>query len=136
VEWIIKSEEELPKTATEMLEAAKGRKKWMFSGDLGAGKTTFIKQLCKSLGYSGDISSPTYSLVNEYETKEGLIFHLDLYRLKDLEEALNIGIEEYLDQDAFCFIEWPKVIQPIWPEDAVEINIEIIDDSTRKIIFL
>lgn len=136
MEFIIKSESELTTVLNEMLSLAGNRKKWMFSGELGAGKTTIIKQLCAILGCKDDITSPTFSIVNEYEGEKGVIYHLDLYRLKDLEEALHMGIEEYLDQDVFCFIEWPKVIQPIWPMDAVEINIEILDDSRRKIIFL
>jgi len=136
LEWTIKSEEELPKVINEMLAVAGNRKKWMFSGDLGAGKTTMIKKIGQILGCQDGMSSPTFSLVNEYETQDGVVYHLDLYRLKDLEEALNIGIEEYLDQDTYCFIEWPELIRPIWPLDAVEINIQIIDDSIRKIIFV
>ncbi len=136
MEWIVKSEIELPAVLKEMLETAGNRKKWMFTGDLGAGKTTMIKQICKILGCNDDITSPTFSIVNEYEVEKGVIFHLDLYRLKDLEEALNMGIEEYLDQDVYCFIEWPAVIKPIWPLDAVQISVQILDDSTRKILFL
>ena len=87
---------------------------FLFSGDLGSGKTTMIKQICKDLGVVDEISSPTFSLVNEYRTKDDLpVYHFDLYRLKDLDEAQNIGITEYLDSGNLCLIEWPELILPL-----------------------
>lgn len=136
MEWIIKNEEELFEVARAMIELAGERRKWMFSGDLGAGKTTLVKALCKVLGAADMVTSPTFSLVNEYPVEKGLAYHLDLYRISDVEEALNMGIEEYLDSPYYCFIEWPLVIKPLWPPEVVEINIEILNDSTRKILFL
>jgi len=136
VEWIIKNEKELPEIAKAMIEQAGERKKWMFFGDLGAGKTTIIKALVHALGAKDMVTSPTFSLVNEYKLKKGVVYHLDLYRIEDLEEALNIGIEEYLDSPYYCFIEWPAIIEPLWPPETVEIKVQILNDSTRKILFL
>ncbi len=136
VEQIINEVGKLPKMARTLLEFASDRRIWVFSGDLGAGKTSLIKAICAELGSSDEITSPTFSLVNEYKSSKGTIYHLDLYRLKDLDEALNIGIEEYLDSGNFCLIEWPEVIEPLWPENVLKINIEILNISSRKILFL
>lgn len=126
--------------APEILEAAQGRRKWMIHGEMGAGKTTFVKALCSALGCQQLVSSPTYSIVNEYtgnwKNNSVLINHIDLYRLESLEESLDIGIEEYLDDDSFCFIEWPDLIRPLWPPNALEIKIDILPDSLRNILFL
>lgn len=120
---------------------ASNGKKIMVRGEMGSGKTTLIKAYCKHLNCEGNLSSPTFSLINEYEylDKSGaakLIYHMDLYRLNDLEEALNIGIEEYLANEHLMFIEWPELIESIAPMDALQLQIEIIDDSKRKIISL
>lgn len=106
-----------------------------FHGDLGAGKTTFIKRVCKELGIDENISSPTFSIINQYKTATGkTISHIDLYRLKDLEEAVNAGVEESIYSSDFCFIEWPEKISSILPADTVNVFIETISDDTRKII--
>ena len=140
MEIIIKSEAELESVVEKLLEFANGRKKFFLKGNLGAGKTTLVKTFCKKQGVVDNVSSPTYSLINEYSfqknEKENFIFHIDLYRLKDIDEALNIGIEDYLYNDDFCFIEWAEVIYPIAPEDVVSIEIETMPDSSRKILFL
>lgn len=104
-------------------------------GDLGAGKTTFVKAFCQYLQVSDKVSSPTFSLVNEYESPSGqCIFHMDLYRLEAEEELINIGFEEYLESDAICFIEWPE-IGAQYLDQFVQIQIEILDAGTRKFIF-
>ena len=140
MEIIVKSEEELQRVAELLLDFAKGRNKFFLKGNLGAGKTTFVKAFCKMKGVSDNVSSPTYSLINEYGYRENgaerMIYHIDLYRLKNIEEALAIGIEDYLYNDAFCFIEWPEVVYPIAPTDVVSIEIETLPDSSRKILFL
>ncbi|MEQ8703072.1 MAG: tRNA (adenosine(37)-N6)-threonylcarbamoyltransferase complex ATPase subunit type 1 TsaE [Phaeodactylibacter sp.] len=118
-------------------EAAPEQVIWTFTGQIGAGKTTLIKALCRILGSREAVSSPTFSLVNEYEDREGqTFFHMDLYRLNDTEEALDIGIEEYLDSGQRCLIEWPGLIEHLLPEDTFRIKLEIGSDSSRKIIFL
>jgi tRNA threonylcarbamoyladenosine biosynthesis protein TsaE len=132
----------LDKAVKKLLAFAGKRKTFAFSGDIGAGKTTFIQAFCRHFGVEEAVTSPTFSLVNEYVYQdpegggEGVIFHLDLYRLKDIDEALNIGIEEILDADAYKLIEWPELIEPLLPEDAVRINMEIVENSRRKILFL
>lgn len=140
MEIIIKSEAELEVVVEKLLEFANGRKKFFLKGNLGAGKTTLVKAFCKLEGVQDNVSSPTYSLINEYsyekDGKENFIFHIDLYRLKDIDEALQIGIEDYLYSDDFCFIEWAEVIHPIAPEEVVSIEIETMPDSSRKILFL
>ncbi len=129
--------QEIDQAAQTLLEESGGRAIWVFSGEIGAGKTTLIKALCQQLGAPQTVSSPTFSLVNEYTGTDGTPFyHMDLYRLEHLEEALDIGIEEYLDSGRRCFIEWPELIEPLLPEDTFRIKLEIADDCHRKILFL
>ena len=132
---------ELKMAVHTLLEFAENRPTMVFSGEIGAGKTTFIQAICQYLGVNEAITSPTFSLINEYTItndsgKTQLIYHMDLYRLKHIDEALGIGIEEYLDDQAYCFIEWPEVIEELLPADTVWINISILSDSTRKILIL
>lgn len=138
----VRSESELPAVARRLLQVAGDRRVLAFTGEIGAGKTTLIQAFCRQLGVTGEVTSPTFALVNEYvcpdpvSGEERPVYHLDLYRLRDLEEALAIGIEEYLDAGAWCLIEWPELIEPLLPEDVVRINIEITKNSERKILFL
>lgn len=106
----------------------------LFEGEMGAGKTTFIKALVKEIGSSDEVSSPTFSLVNEYEIPNGKIFHFDLYRIKSEEEALDFGIEEYLDSGNLCLIEWPDKIRNLLPEKFHQIKISS-KEQIRTIIF-
>lgn len=102
----------------------------LFRGEMGAGKTTLIKMLCRLLGVEDEVSSPTFALVNEYHTAENRrIYHFDLYRIEDPEEALDIGIEEYFDDDALSLVEWPERIEKWLPEDAFTIDIKVVDDK-------
>jgi len=106
----------------------------LLKGDLGAGNTTLTQQIVTVLGHTGSTSSPTYSLVNEYESKNGPIYHMDLYRLNDLDEAYDIGIEDYLYSGNYCFIEWPELIMDlIKGETFVQMNIEQMHDGVRKV---
>ncbi|PKV51127.1 tRNA threonylcarbamoyladenosine biosynthesis protein TsaE [Aquimarina sp. MAR_2010_214] len=107
----------------------------LFDAEMAVGKTTLIKEICKHLGVKDIISSPTYSLVNEYESKEGLVYHFDFYRIKEEEEAYQIGFEEYLDSDAWVFIEWPKKVNRLLPENCVTITIDLLDDKKRVLSF-
>ena len=142
MELIIQSIEELEKVVDDLLKFAGDRKTLLFYGEIGAGKTTLIQRFCKYFGVRESVTSPTFSLVNEYTFKdnkdqsEQLIHHLDLYRLKNMEEAIDIGIEDYLYDNYYCLIEWPEIIEPLLPDDVVKIKIQLLDNSSRKIIFL
>ncbi|WP_163514951.1 tRNA (adenosine(37)-N6)-threonylcarbamoyltransferase complex ATPase subunit type 1 TsaE [Gelidibacter japonicus] len=103
----------------------------LFYGDMGVGKTTLIKALSKQLGSTSNVSSPTFSIVNEYEIEDGLIYHFDLYRIKDEEEALNFGIEDYLFNDQWIFIEWPDKLVSFLPEKFNKIEIKLNLDGSR-----
>lgn len=119
--------EALPEVAKSILHFAAARKIFTFYAEMGAGKTTLIKELCRQLGSRDNFSSPTFSVVNEYSSSpssNNKIYHIDLFRLKNVEEALAIGIEEYLNSNNYCFIEWPELIEPLLPNDVVKISIQ------------
>ena len=132
---IITSEiQELDLTAQKIIKACKGYSIWLFVGDMGAGKTTLIKAICQNLGSSDTISSPTFSLVNEYRSKSNQpIYHFDVYRLNDQEEALDFGIQEYFESGHLCLIEWPSKIEDYIPEEFAMLKITNTGDQTRKI---
>jgi len=124
----------LEEAASRVLETCKNAKVFAFYGEMGAGKTTLIKALSRQLGSDDSLSSPTFSIVNEYRDADGNpIYHMDLYRLKNLEEAEEIGVEEYLHSGHYCFIEWPELIEPILPDDAVHLLLETSADESRKL---
>ncbi len=126
---------EIENTATAFLKNIKEYAVVAFHGDLGAGKTTFIKAVCKELGVKENISSPTFSIINQYKNeKDKTVSHLDLYRVKDQEEAINAGVEESIYSSDFCFIEWPEKINSILPADTVNVFIDVVDENTRKLI--
>ena len=102
-------------------------------GPNGAGKTTLIAALCKALGVTEPVSSPTFSLVNTYQASEGLIYHFDFYRLEHPDEALDFGLEEYLESGQLCFLEWAEKITPHLPETYTHYSLEIVDVQTRKL---
>ncbi|HEY5687137.1 MAG TPA: tRNA (adenosine(37)-N6)-threonylcarbamoyltransferase complex ATPase subunit type 1 TsaE [Yeosuana sp.] len=102
-------------------------------GDMGSGKTTLIKALSKTLGSIDEASSPTFSIVNEYKTANDKIYHFDLYRLKNLEEAYNFGIEEYLYSNHWVIIEWPEIIEDMLPEESNRLDIVLNKDQSRSI---
>ncbi|MEL1240220.1 tRNA (adenosine(37)-N6)-threonylcarbamoyltransferase complex ATPase subunit type 1 TsaE [Flavobacterium flavipallidum] len=116
----------------ELIVAAKPNKVILFNGEMGAGKTTFIKQLCKTLGVNEATSSPTFSLVNEYEAANNqIIYHFDFYRLKKETEALDMGVDDYLYSGNWCFIEWAENIANLIPDNHSVINIEALPDGKR-----
>lgn len=128
--------DELPKAATIFLESTGDRPLIAFSGEMGAGKTTFIQSLCKKLGVPGEVNSPTFSLVNEYFTTTGeSLFHFDLYRIEDPDELFDLGYEEYFFSGKRCFIEWPEKASHLIPDDALLVRIEVMDDGTRELRF-
>ncbi len=105
----------------------------VFNGSMGAGKTTLISSLCKELGSTDDISSPTFSIVNEYNSSIGTLFHFDFYRINSIEEAFDFGLEEYLYSDDYCFLEWAEKVEQLLPEKLMIIDISIIDENTRSL---
>jgi len=123
---------QLEKISEEILHIFPNQRVFAFSGNLGTGKTTFIKLICKKLGLNEPLSSPTYAIAHVYLAKEE-IYHVDLYRLSGLDEAIEAGIEEYIDGRHYCFIEWPEIIKPLLPQDTVMINMSIYNQNKRII---
>ncbi|HLA56621.1 MAG TPA: tRNA (adenosine(37)-N6)-threonylcarbamoyltransferase complex ATPase subunit type 1 TsaE [Flavobacterium sp.] len=121
--------------AAKELLAQNPAKVILFNGEMGAGKTTFIKALSKELGVTDTTSSPTFSLVNEYQSNDGLVYHFDVYRLKSETEALDMGIEEYLYSGNWCFIEWAEKIPNLLPEVYSVVNLWALPDGNRKLEF-
>lgn len=110
---------------------------YTFTGEMGAGKTTFISALVQALGVDPEeANSPSFAIANEYrsETTAELIYHFDLYRLDSMEEVMDIGFEDYLDSGALCLIEWPEKVEDILPDDTVKVQIKVLDDNSRELI--
>ena len=127
-EIIINNISELPSIAQQLIKAFADKKVIAFYGEMGAGKTTLIKAICEALGVKENISSPTFSLVNEYKAASGQkIYHFDFYRINKLSEAYDMGYEEYFYSKAYCFIEWPEKIAELLPEDVLKVNISVKD---------
>lgn len=129
--------EELPEAAEHFVELMGDETVYAFYGEMGAGKTTFINALCRRLGVEDDVTnSPSFAIINEYRSDETaeLIYHFDLYRLENIEEALEIGVEDYFDSGALCLLEWPERIEDILPDDTVRVEIRVNDDHSRDII--
>jgi len=127
--------DEIENTAKDFLKMADNYKVFAFTGDLGAGKTTFISALCNQLKVDETVSSPTFSIIQEYKTKlDKIIYHIDLYRIKNKEEAMDAGIEDCLNSDEMCFVEWPEKAQEIFPPSTVFTSIETISPTSRKLI--
>lgn len=125
---------QLPEATNKLLQVASVVKVWIFNGDMGAGKTTLIKELCKRLGVIDSMSSPTFSIVNEYWTNdENKIFHFDFYRIKKEEEAIDIGVEDYFYSGSYCFIEWPERIPSLLPDQYASITLETTDSNHRTL---
>lgn len=126
--------EALPSIAQKIIEIGNSEKIWLFEGQMAAGKTTLIKEICKQLGVENIVGSPTYSLVNEYITREGkAIYHFDFYRLKNEIEALDYGLEEYFESGNLCLCEWPSMIPNLWPNQYLMLNLNVLDDGSREI---
>ena len=131
----IESLDKIDDVAKEFLALYGTNKILAFYGEMGAGKTTFIKALCRAMDVEDDVNSPSFSIINEYHTKkDDIIFHFDFYRLKSIEEALDIGYEEYIYSGSYCFMEWPEKIEPLLPENRLDVTIEEADDGVRTII--
>jgi len=122
-------------SALDLIESYPTQRVFAFDAPMGAGKTTFIKQLCEELGSEDVVNSPTFAIVNVYGTqKAGEVYHFDCYRLKDIVEAQDFGAEEYLYSGNLCLIEWPDIIEPLLPEDTVWVKIKVLENGDRTLI--
>ncbi len=129
----IESLSELPKVAEAVLGELRGRSVVLFRGPMGAGKTTLISRIAAALGAEDTVTSPTFALVNQYEGEGGRrIYHFDFYRINNVEEALDLGYEEYFYSGELCLVEWPEKIEPLLPEDAMTVTITVGEDEHRR----
>ena len=130
----IQSLENINQTSKKFIELIGNRTVFAFNGSMGAGKTTFIKAICESMGVKEPVNSPTFSIVNEYEAADGrIIYHFDCYRINKIEEAVDMGTEEYLYSGNLCFIEWSENIAPLLPDQIVNVNIKETENGKREI---
>ncbi|MCB9314656.1 MAG: tRNA (adenosine(37)-N6)-threonylcarbamoyltransferase complex ATPase subunit type 1 TsaE [Lewinellaceae bacterium] len=141
LEILINNLAELDAQIPAIAEALAGRRKIALYGNLGSGKTTLVQAFCRWLGVEDSPTSPTFSLINEYGYRDAtnqpaLVHHLDLYRLNSTQEAFDIGIEEILDDPWYCFIEWPQLVEPMLPDDAAKIQLEILSETARRLLIL
>lgn len=121
----------------QLLRETEPRRVFAFEGQMGAGKTTFIKQLCEAMGTTDVVNSPTFAIVNVYDVQHPTpseVYHFDCYRLKDIREAIDLGAEEYLYSGNYCFIEWPEMIEPLLPADTVYVRITPLDNGDRRLV--
>ena len=131
----IKSLENIDEAATEFVKSMGDNTVFAFRGEMGAGKTTFIKAICEKLGMSDTINSPTFAIVNEYRSDSGeLIYHFDFYRINKVEEAFDFGYEDYFYSGSLCFIEWPELIENLLPADTVNVSIKVLEDGSRSVV--
>jgi len=125
---------EIDHAAQTVLDFGRDVPVWLLEGEMGVGKTTFIQALCRGLGVTGPVQSPTFALVNEYATVPGgTVYHFDFYRIKSEVEALDLGVEEYFDSGNFCFVEWPSKIPNLWPPQYLSIHLEVQPDGSRVV---
>ncbi len=120
--------------AKQFLEAMAGRSVFALYGSMGAGKTTFVRAVCRELGVTEDVvASPTFAIVNEYQGETSPVYHFDFYRVKSLQEAVDMGVDDYLYSGYPCFIEWPQLVEQLLPDDAVNVTISELPDGLRQI---
>lgn len=150
-ELLIQNLDDIDRVATEFLQLVGNRRHFAFVAPMGSGKTTFISALCRALGMEEEASSPTFAIVNEYasrsvaadvagaadvcDVKPVRVFHFDFYRLDTLEEVADLGLDEYFDTDAYCFMEWPEIAAPLLPDDTLPVRLTPRPDGTRLLSF-
>lgn len=135
-EIVINGTSDLDRAAKEFLEKKGDSTIVAFYGSMGAGKTTFITALCNVLGVEDIVTSPTFTIVNEYRDRNSdPVYHFDFYRINRLAEAIDIGLFEYFGSDGLCLIEWPEMIEELLPEETLRVRIEVEDENTRKLTF-
>jgi tRNA threonylcarbamoyladenosine biosynthesis protein TsaE len=119
--------------ALNFLPLAQSHSVIAFHGEMGAGKTTFIKALCEQMGVTDPVGSPSFAIVNEYSAAGRAIFHFDFYRLNHIREAIDIGLEEYFDGASLCLIEWPEIVEPLLPPDALHVALRVEANGWRTL---
>ena len=131
----IENLEQLPSKVSELISTLlPDNKIWAFDAQMGAGKTTIIREICRQLNVTDNVTSPTFSIINEYHTSSGeMIYHFDFYRINNINEALSIGVSEYFDSGNLCLIEWCRIVEPILPQKYVKISIEQQEDNSRVV---
>ena len=126
----------ISEAAQQLLSLADASKVLAFHGEMGAGKTTFIHALCQAMGVKDPVTSPTFSIINQYNAAdEKIVYHIDLYRLKDADEAINAGIEDCLFSGNICLVEWPEKAPSIFPDDTLHLYVSLVNNDTRQIEF-
>jgi tRNA threonylcarbamoyladenosine biosynthesis protein TsaE len=126
--------EEIGEAAKTVVDITGVKSVVAFNGEMGAGKTTFIQAICRSLGVKGSMGSPTFSIINEYISETGVIYHIDLYRCRSEDEAIRAGVEDCLFSGNLCLVEWPSRAEGIFPPETVRIDIKQLEEGKRKII--
>lgn len=130
----IESLDKIDEAAIEFIKVMEDNTVFAFHGEMGAGKTTFIKAICEKLGVSDTINSPTFAIINEYRSDSGeLIYHFDFYRINKIEEAFDFGYEDYFYSGSLCFIEWPEKVESLLPNDTVNVSIKVLEDGSRDV---
>ncbi|MDA3867162.1 MAG: tRNA (adenosine(37)-N6)-threonylcarbamoyltransferase complex ATPase subunit type 1 TsaE [Salinivirgaceae bacterium] len=134
MQFTVHNVDELESVAKKMVENTGPHTVWAFYGEMGAGKTTLIQRICKALGVTQQVSSPTFNLINEYDAgAHKMVYHFDYYRLNDIDEAFNIGTLEYVDSGHLCLIEWPEKAESLLPENRRNVTITVEGDTKRQI---
>lgn len=132
----INSIDEIAQAARDFKAAIGDHRVIAFHGEMGAGKTTFIKALCAEFGVTDNVASPTFAIINEYLAGDGsTIYHFDLYRMETIADLQNIGVEDYFYSGNFCLVEWPELAEPLFPNNVLNVTITVLPDKTRKISF-
>ena len=126
--------DEIDTVANDFLQQTGGAHVIALHGQLGAGKTTFVRALCRAKGVGDAVSSPTYSIINEYQGREGKIYHIDLYRLQDEQEVMQAGVEECLYSGELCLVEWPERAEALFPAETVHVFVEVVGQIERRIV--
>ena len=133
---VINSQNDLSTVAEDFLRKHADERVFGFYGEMGAGKTTLIKEICRQLGVTATTSSPTFAIVNEYFTAEGEpVYHFDFYRIDSIDEAVKIGFDDYLYSGDYCFIEWTEKVEEMLPDDYVRVDIKVLEDGRREFIY-
>lgn len=136
MEILVTTVQDFAGAAAALIDFAEAEKIFIFEGEMGAGKTTFIKQVCARLGVEEVVSSPTFSIVNEYKGQEGPVYHFDFYRIKSIQEAYDLGYEEYFYSSYPCLIEWPELIAELLPPNYIRVRLEVLPNEVRKLQFI